>query len=50
MYTETGGVMTLTPTAYGIGTADAGFPDGTQARRLQVRAVRVLRLGADSSF
>jgi outer membrane receptor protein involved in Fe transport len=38
MYTETKGVLTLTPTAYGQGTADAAFPDGTQARRLQVGA------------
>jgi len=32
------GVLTLTPAAYGIGSADGGFPDGTQARRLQVSA------------
>ena len=32
------GVLTLTPTAYGVGSADGGFPDGTQARRLQVSA------------
>ncbi len=32
------GVLYLTPTAYGIGSADGGFPDGTQARRLQVSA------------
>jgi hypothetical protein len=37
-YTEVGRVLTLTPTAYGVGTADAGFPDGTQARRMQVSA------------
>ena len=40
MYTEATtngvGVLTLTPSAYGLGTADAGFPDGTQARRMQV--------------
>ncbi|MFY9728270.1 MAG: TonB-dependent receptor [Bryobacteraceae bacterium] len=30
------GVLTLSPSAYGIGSADGGFPDGTQARRLQV--------------
>lgn len=35
-YTETKGVLTYTPTAFGYGTADGGFPDGTQARRLQV--------------
>ncbi len=38
VYTETKGVLTLTPTAYGVGTGDGGFPDGTQARRLQVSA------------
>jgi hypothetical protein len=32
------GVLTLTPAAYGVGSADGGFPDGTQARRLQVSA------------
>jgi hypothetical protein len=37
-YTEAKGVLTYTPTAYGYGTADGGFPDGTQARRLQVGA------------
>jgi hypothetical protein len=37
-YTEAKGVLTYTPTAYGYGTADGGFPDGTQARRLQVSA------------
>jgi outer membrane receptor protein involved in Fe transport len=37
-YTEAKGVLTLTPTAYGVGQADGGFPDGTQARRLQVSA------------
>ena len=35
---STKGVLTLTPTAYGIGSADGGFPDGTQARRLQISA------------
>ena len=35
-YTATKGVLQLTPTAYGIGNADGGFPDGTQARRMQV--------------
>jgi outer membrane receptor protein involved in Fe transport len=37
-YTEAKGVLTLTPGAYGVGSADGGFPDGTQARRLQVAA------------
>jgi hypothetical protein len=37
-YTETKGVLTPTPAAIGFGTADGGFPDGTQARRLQVSA------------
>jgi outer membrane receptor protein involved in Fe transport len=37
-YTEAKGVLTYTPTAFGFGTADGGFPDGTQARRLQVAA------------
>ncbi len=32
------GVLTPTPTAYNVGQADGGFPDGTQARRLQVGA------------
>jgi hypothetical protein len=32
------GVLTYTPAAYGVGTADGGFPDGTQARRLQISA------------
>ena len=35
---STKGVLTYTPTAFGYGTADGGFPDGTQARRLQVSA------------
>ena len=36
-YAETkAGVLTATPTAWGYGTADGGFPDGTQARRVQV--------------
>jgi TonB-dependent receptor-like protein len=30
--------LNYTPTAFGFGTADGGFPDGTQARRLQVAA------------
>ena len=37
-FTEAKGVLTYTPTAYGFGTSDGGFPDGTQARRLQVSA------------
>jgi len=37
-YNETKGVLTYTPTQYGYGTSDGGFPDGTQARRLQVSA------------
>jgi hypothetical protein len=32
------GLLKLTPGAYGVGSADGGFPDGTQARRLQVSA------------
>ncbi len=37
-YTEAKGILTYTPTAFGVGTSDGGFPDGTQARRLQVSA------------
>ena len=37
-YTATKGVLTPTPTAWGYGTADGGFPDGTQARRMQISA------------
>jgi hypothetical protein len=37
-YTEAKGVLTYTPTAFGFGLSDGGFPDGTQARRLQVAA------------
>lgn len=41
-YVAKAGVLTLDgvgPTAaYGIGTASSGFPDGTQARRLQISA------------
>jgi len=37
-YTATKGVLTPTPTAWGYATADGGFPDGTQARRLQISA------------
>ncbi len=32
------GTLYLTPTAYGVGSGDGGFPDGTQARRLQASA------------
>jgi hypothetical protein len=35
-YVESNRVLTLTPTAFGQGTASAGFPDGTNARRAQV--------------
>jgi hypothetical protein len=35
-FTEAKGVLTYTPTAFGYGLGDGGFPDGTQARRLQV--------------
>jgi hypothetical protein len=35
-FTESKGVLTLTPTAYGQGSADSAAPDGTQARRMQV--------------
>jgi hypothetical protein len=35
-FTATKGVLQLTPAAYDIGSADGGFPDGTQARRLQI--------------
>jgi hypothetical protein len=37
-YTATKGVLTPTPAAWGYGTADGGFPDGTQARRIQISA------------
>ena len=35
-YTEAKRVLTLTPGAFGVGTASAGFPDGTNARRAQL--------------
>ena len=35
-FTEAKGVLTLTPTAYGQGSADVAAPDGTEARRMQV--------------
>jgi hypothetical protein len=37
-FTEAKGVLTYTPAAFGVGSSDGGFPDGTQARRLQVSA------------
>ena len=37
-YVEAKRVLTLTPGAFGIGTASSGFPDGTNARRAQVGA------------
>jgi outer membrane receptor protein involved in Fe transport len=37
-FTESKGVLTLTPTAYGVGTGDQVAPDGTEARRLQASA------------
>ena len=43
-YTEAKGVLTLTPAAYGVGTASGGFPDGTNARRAQVSARFVFQL------
>ena len=35
-FTEAKGVLTPTPAAFGVGSGDGGFPDGTQARRLQL--------------
>jgi len=35
-YTEAGGVLTATPQNLYIPSADNGFPDGTQAKRMQV--------------
>jgi len=37
-FTEAAGKLTLTPSAYNVGTSDAATPDGTLARRLQVSA------------
>ncbi|MGC9971351.1 MAG: TonB-dependent receptor [Bryobacteraceae bacterium] len=37
-YTETKGVLTPTPASLYVPSADAGFPDGTQARRMQISA------------
>jgi len=37
-FTEAKGVLTQTPGAYGVGTSDGLFPDGTEARRLQLSA------------
>jgi hypothetical protein len=35
-FTEAKGVLTQTPTAYGVGSGDNAAPDGTEARRMQV--------------
>ncbi|HTS65232.1 MAG TPA: carboxypeptidase regulatory-like domain-containing protein [Candidatus Acidoferrales bacterium] len=35
-YSEAKRILTLTPGAFGVGTASAGFPDGTNARRAQL--------------
>jgi len=40
-YTATKNVLTPTPAAFGVGNGDGGFPDGTEARRLQF-SVRVM--------
>jgi hypothetical protein len=37
-FTESKGILTLTPAAYNVGLGDAATPDGTLARRLQVSA------------
>lgn len=37
-FTESKGILTLTPTAYNVGIGDSATPDGTLARRLQVSA------------
>jgi hypothetical protein len=41
-YTSSKGILTLDgvgqTAAYGIGTSSSGFPDGTQARRMQISA------------
>jgi len=37
-FTETKGILTLTPAAYGVGTNDIAAPDGTEARRMQLSA------------
>ncbi len=34
-FTEKGGVLTLTPGAYGVGTNESAAPDGTEARSMQ---------------
>jgi len=36
VYQEAKGILTLTPAAYNVGSSDGGFPDGTQARRMQI--------------
>lgn len=35
-YTEQGGKLTPTPASLNVPSADAGYPDGTQARRMQI--------------
>ena len=35
-YTEAGGVLTATPQNLYVPSADGGFPDGTQAKRMQI--------------
>jgi len=35
-YTEANGILTASPQNLYIPSADAGFPDGTQAKRMQV--------------
>jgi len=37
-YVAAKGVLTASPTRWGYATADGGFPDGTQARRIQISA------------
>jgi hypothetical protein len=37
-FTESKGILTLTPAAYNVGLGDAATPDGTLARRQQVSA------------
>jgi hypothetical protein len=35
-YTEAGGILTATPQNLYVPSADGGFPDGTQAKRMQI--------------
>ena len=35
-YTEAGGILTATPQNLYVPSADAGFPDGSQAKRMQI--------------